>query len=130
MALEISVAKASISKDCTTLTITDTTGSYDAVTNLTGYGVPNEVRSNLYNKLFLTLKKSTGDEPISIDAYDENTKSSWEIIINEDGWYEAYLFGCLVWGSGITYQLGYISYDLATDSYYKSLQDTNLNHAV
>lgn len=132
MALVMKVAKSSITADCTTLTIIDNSGDYSAVApvNLTGYGAPNETRANLYNKIFLTLKKSTGDVVIAIDAYNENTASSWDIVISEDGWYEAYLFGCLVWGSGITYQLNYIAYDVSTDTYYKSLQNSNTNNLV
>lgn len=129
MALELKISKSSITSNCATLTIADTTGNYSA-TNTSGYGAPNEARANLYNKLFVTLKKSTGDVVIAIDAYDENTASSWTVDISEDGWYELYLFGCLAWGSGITYETDYITYDAATDTYYKSLQDSNTNNAV
>lgn len=130
MALTLVVQKKSISSDCGTLTIEDATGSYDVTDNPGGYGAPNETRANLYLKLIVTLKKTTGDETITVDAYDENTVTEWAITITEDGRYESFLFACLAWGSGITYELNYITYDASTDKYYKSLQNSNLNNAV
>ncbi len=130
MALVLVVAKSSISSDCGTLTIVDNTGNYNASTNPTGYGAPNETRANLFLKLWLTLKKTDGDEWITIAAYNENTASSWEITITEDGYYEAYLFGCLAWSSGTTYAINHITYSSSTDIFYKSLQNSNTNHAV
>lgn len=130
MALELKIEKNSITSDCSTLNITDQTGNYDVTTNPGGFGGPNEIRANLYIKLFLTNKKSTGDVAIAIDPYDENTVASWSIPITEDGYYEVFSFACLAWGSGITYQTGYIAYDAATDKFYKSLQDSNTNHLV
>lgn len=130
MALTLVVTKSTISSDCGTLTIIDNTGDYDASSNTGGYGSPNETRANLYLKLFLTLKKSDGDEAISIDAYNENTAASWAITITEDGYYEAYLFGCLAWSSGTTFSLNEVTYSSATDKFYYSLQNSNTNNAV
>lgn len=129
MALVLVVDKSTISADCATLTITDQTGNYDASTNTGGYGAPNETRANLYLKLFVTLKKTTGDEPQTVPAYNENTASEWEITISEDGRYEAVLFGCLVWSAAITYALNEITYDAAQDEFYKSVQAGNINQA-
>lgn len=130
MALELELTKDSISSNCLTLTVSDTTGDYNATTNPTGYGAPNETRANLYLKFFVTLRKSTGRESITVSGYNENTVTSWAVTIAEDGWYELYLFACKAWSSGTTYQLNYIAYDASTDAYYKSIQGTNLNHAV
>lgn len=130
MALKLKIQKDSITSDCKTVAISDATGSYNVTTNPEGYGAPNEARSNLYLKLMVHLRKSTGREIISVAAYNENTVSNWSVTISEDGWYELYLFGCKAWGSGITYQTGYITYDLSTDKFYRSLQNSNINHAV
>lgn len=130
MALILAISKTSISTDGTTLVVTDTTGNYDVTTNPGGYGSPNETRANLYLKLFVSIRKSTGREYLTVPAYNENTATTWTITDTADGWHELYLFGCLAWGSGITYQVGYITYDAGTDAYYKSLQSTNLNNAV
>lgn len=128
--LELQVEKTSISSDCETMVVTDVTGAYNVTTNPGGYGTPNEARANLYLKLIVSLRKSTGRETIDVPAYNENTASTWSITITEDGWYELYLFGCLVWSNAITYATSYITYDVATDKFYKSIQAGNLNHAV
>ncbi len=130
MSLTLKISKTSISTDGTTLVVTDTTGNYDAVLNPGGYGAPNETRANLYLKLFVSLRKSTGREYLTVPAYNENTASTWTITDSNDGWHELYLFGCLAWGSGITYTTGYITYSVATDTFYKSIQSGNINHAV
>jgi hypothetical protein len=130
MALELKIEKDSISSDCTTLTIKDNTGNYNVSTNPHGYGSPNETRANLFIKLFVTLKKTDGDEAQTIDAYDENTEDTWEIDITEDGYYEIFSFACKAWNSGTTYAAGHIVYSSGTDSFYKSLQASNTNHAV
>lgn len=130
MALELVVAKDSITSDCTTVTIVDSTGNYNNPDNLTGYGTPNEERSNLYLKLLVTLKKSTGDERIDVPAYNENTAASWQVTITEGGYYELFLFGCLAWDTGTTFALNYITYDTGQDKFYKSLQAGNTNNVV
>lgn len=130
MALELKIEKGSISSDCKTLTIDDNTGNYDATDNPGGYGAPNEVRANLYHKLFVTLKKTTGDTDVTVAAYNENTASQWTVTITEDGRYELFLFSTLAWASGTTYGLDHIAYDATTDKFYKSIQAANLNNVV
>lgn len=130
MALVIKINKTAISSDCVTVTIADQTGNYDVTTNPSGYGAPNETRANLYIKLFVTLKTSAGDINITVPAYNENTASSWTVTISQDGWYEIFAFACRAWSNATTYSLGHIVYDAGTDKFYKSLQDTNLNHSV
>ena len=129
MALVLVLEKTSITSNCTTIVCTDITGNYSA-TNLTGYGAPNETRANLYLKFLTNLRKSTGREPITITAYNENTVTSWSFAITESGWYEHYLFGCKVWSAVISYAIGEIVYDVATDAFYKSVTAANLNNAV
>lgn len=130
MALILSATKTSITTDCGTIVVTDSTGTYDVTTNPNGYGAPNETRANLYLKVCLSLRKSTGREDITIDDYNDNTASTWSITVTEDGWYEIYFFACKAWSGATTYQLNYVIYDASTDLYYKSLQASNLNNAV
>ena len=120
----------SITSDCVTVVVTDITPNYNAVTAPQGYGSPNEARANLYLKLLVNLRKSTGREVITVPAYNENTAASWSLTTAEDGWYEVYFFACKVWSAVITYALDYIAYDVATDKYYQSIQAGNLNNAV
>lgn len=127
MALQLVVEIDSVTNDgdTRTLNIVDSTGS-----GATGYGGANEARANLYLKLIVNLRKTTGRESIEIDDYNENTADEWAVEITEDGWYEIYLFACKVWSAVITYDLGNIVYHVATDTFYKSLSNGNLNNAV
>lgn len=130
MSLQLAVQYTSITSDCGTVVITDTTGNYNASTNPTGYGAPNDARSILYLQLLVNLRKSTGREVITVPSYNQNTASSWTITITEDGWYEVYLFGCQAWGAGFTYGLNAIAFDVATNKFYQSIQAANHNNAV
>lgn len=130
MALVLKVEKSSISADCGTLTVVDSTGNYNNPDNLGGYGAPNETRANLYLQLLITLKKTDGDEQITVPAVNENTVSTWSITITEDGHYELFLFGTLAWSAAVTYETDYVIYDASSDKFYKSIQDSNLNNAV
>lgn len=125
--LSLVATKTSITADCSTVVITDSTGSVSA----TGYGVGgNQARATLALKVCLSLRKSTGRETIAIDAYNEFTASTWSVTVTEDGWYEIYFFGCLAWSGATTYAQYEIVYDATTDAFYKSAQAANTNHAV
>lgn len=128
MANILKVEKESISADGLTLTIGDNTGNYDVTTNPGGYGAPNDVRSDLYLKLFVTLKKTSGDEQITVSAYNENTADTWTVGITEDGYYEIYLYACKVWSAVITYAANQVVYYASTDKFYYSIAGGNLNN--
>lgn len=128
--LELDVEKTSVSTDCETMVVTDITGEYDNPDNLTGYGAPNEERSNLYLKLIVSLRKSTGREQLDIPEYNPNTATTWTVTLSEDGWYEIFLFGCLAWDSNAEYDEDYVVYHTSTEAWYKSLQSGNTNHLV
>ncbi len=130
MALVLKLSKTSISADCKTLVVTDTTGNYDVTTNPTGYGAPNATRASLYLNLLVNLRANSGRQSVAVPSYNKNTASTWTITLAEDGWYEIYMFGCEIYAGGTTYALGYITYDLSTDTYYKSLQSGNIGHSV
>lgn len=130
MALELDVQKSTITSDCATMSIVDNTGDYDPVDNPTGYGSPNDARADLYLKFIATLKKTDGDEPITVPDYDPNTTNSWSIAIEEDGWYELFLFACKIYNAGTTYLADYVVYDAVTEKFYYSLQNSNTGNAV
>lgn len=130
MALVLKIEKSSISSDCLTIVYSDNTGSYNVTTNPSGYGAPNPARNTLYLKLFLTLKKTVGDEQITVPAYNENTVTQWSLTLSEDGYYEAYMFAALAYAGGTTYALADIVYDAGTDLFYKSLSAGNIGNAV
>ncbi len=134
MALALQLSKTSISSDCATLVFSDTTGNYSASPpiNLTGYGTPNAARADLYMLVLVNLRSNSGTDrqPIIVPAYDFNTASTWTVTLSQDGWYEIYAFSTVIYAGGTTYQLGYMTYDLATNLFYKSIQNNNIGHAV
>lgn len=130
MALQLVISETSISDDCDTLVVSDTTGNYNVTTNPGGYGAPNATRASLYLLVLVNLRLSSGRQAIDVPTYNKNTGSTWTITLAQDGWYEIYAFACQIYAGGTTYALGYITYDLATDAYYKSLQAGNTGHAV
>lgn len=115
------LVKTSITSDCETQVWTDTT-TYNSG------GIP--ARSLLYVKFILSLRTSTGRENITVAAYNENTAATWSVTVSEDGWYEGYLFACKIYSAAISYAINNITYDAATDLFYKSLVNSNLGNAV
>lgn len=124
--LQLILSKSSTSTDCGTVIIIDSTPTGGS----TGYGGSNPARNTLYMNFFATQKLSTENVTLIVPTYNYNTGASWSISITSDGWYEFYAFSCLLYSSGTTFQLNYITYDSGTNAFYKSLQNTNLNHAV
>lgn len=117
MALTLVVAKTAISSDGGTITIEDQTGS-----GATGYGGSNPARSALFLKLYVTLKKSTGDEQITVDSYNEQTVTTWSVAITEDGYYEIYMFAAPAFNGATAYTTAYVVYDSGTDKFYSSVE--------
>lgn len=110
MALVLNLTAGAESSDCTTITLTDSTGTYNASTNPGGYGTPNWDRADTALLLFVTWKGSDGDEAISITAYNEFTVTSWSITIAKDGWYQYALYGCPVYDGATSYVLNNVVY--------------------
>ncbi len=132
MALQQVLSKTSITSDCITLAFSDTTGNYDVSTNPTGYGTPNATRASLYMMVLVNLRSNGGSDrqPIIVPTYNFNTAATWTVTLSQDGWYEIYSFSTVIYAGGTTYQLGYITYDLASNAFYKSIQNNNIGHAV
>ncbi len=130
MGLIIELAKTSISSDCATLVFSDVTPPYNASTAPNGYGTPNPDRSDLYMMILVNLRANSGRQPILVPAYNFNTASTWTVTLSQDGWYEIYAFSTIVYAGGTTYLTGYVTYDISSNKFYKSLQDGNIGHAV
>ncbi len=131
MALVQVLEKTSISSDCITLVISDSTGAYNVSANPGGYGTPNPARASLYMIFFCNLRSATGARtPIDVPAYNYNTVASWAITLSQDGWYELYAFSTIAYDVATTYALGDITFDVGTNSFYKSLQAGNIGNAV
>ncbi len=128
MSFQLALSKTSITADCITLVFSDTTGNYP--TPLTGYGTPNPARNTLYMKVFVNLRQNNGRQPVLVPSYNYNTAASWSVTLSQDGWYEIYAFSTIVYDAGTTYALGYITYDISSNTFYKSIQAGNIGHAV
>ena len=66
----------------------DNPGTYIAVNNTTGYGETTKQRSALALFLLAHVKKTTGNIPVDIKAYNPLTVTEFEASFVEDGWYE------------------------------------------
>lgn len=131
MGLVLQLVKTSISADCNTLVISDSTGVYNVSINPGGYGAPNPARNTLYMILFCNLRDSSGNRtPVTIPSYNYNTVTSWTITLSQDGWYELYAFSTIVWAGGTTYAQGNIVFDVASNSFYVSQVSSNTGNAV
>jgi len=89
------------------MAIDDSTGAYHAVTNLTGYGAPNDERADL-GLILMVEKKGYGNIADAEVTYDNsaNTLASvatWTVAISVDGWYKNTLLGFPKWLIGETY---------------------------
>jgi hypothetical protein len=129
MALAPTVSAGTIA-DCSTLTITDTTGAYNVSTNPGGYGTPNAARADFGILMFVTNKMTTGDVPLTVTNGNAHSVSSWTVTFTVDGWYEYYMALAPIWASGPTFAEGDVCYSVAEELFYVSLQAGNTNHAV
>jgi hypothetical protein len=66
--------------------IEDNTGDYNADTNPEGYGAPNLARNEVVNYVFSYLKKTAGDEALTLAANDPETSNAFTVKIPEDGY--------------------------------------------
>lgn len=94
MALELKIQNTAVTASGDAMTVTDVTGDYDASTNPTGYGAPNEERANLALFLRSFNKLTTGDVELVIDDNDSpNTVTEWSVSLNKDGWDQTTIYG-------------------------------------
>lgn len=115
MALELKIQKTAVTSSGDVMTVSDTTGDYDAVTNPTGYGSPNQARNNM--ALFLTSfnKRTDGNVKLSVDTYDPEVVSEWSVSLNLDGWDETTVHGVLALETTNDLAVGELTYDFSSD---------------
>ena len=76
MALVLVATKTSITSDCTTVVITDSTGVYNNPNNLTGYNSPNQARATLALFVQLSVRESSGRVQLTMPSYNVFTAST------------------------------------------------------
>lgn len=125
MGLELHLTKSSISTEGV-MVITDSTGTYDATDNTTGYGAPNPARADLalllraYNKRYDGLESLT-DTALVIATYDPEVVTQWSLTLNKDGWQLATVYGLKLYSTATSFELNELTYDSATDEIRKIL---------
>lgn len=73
----------------TTTTVSDETGTYDAVSNPGGYGAPNTPRDEVALIILGKYKASAGDTDLTPDAYDPETVTEFVFPdLEHDGYYQ------------------------------------------
>lgn len=105
------VVTGSMSFSSSKVIITNTTGTYDALTNTTGYGTPNPDFDDYAHYGIIRKKNvnSVADEILTLDSYDPLTALSIQATRSVDGWYEGKLLDILIWTAG-TYAAGIVKY--------------------
>lgn len=108
MALSVSVT---MSFGATTVTLTDATGSYDALNNTGGYGSPNAAFSDYAHYAIIRKKNvnEVADSVLVLSSYDPTVATSFSATRSVDGWYEAKKLNIPVWSAG-TYAAEIVKY--------------------
>ena len=127
MPLQLSLDRSVfISQDCKTVTVRDNTGIYDAIDNPTGYGGPNQDRSDLALFLQVESYKDNGelDKNELVLGVDPALDTSWNFEQDVDGYYKFKLIGVPLWSPAIAFNAEELTYLQNTESLYKALQAT------
>jgi hypothetical protein len=122
MALELKIAVSSIAEDGKRITITDTTGTYHATDNLTGYGAPNELRENLNVVLLsdsIAARHRASVSSSENTAQAPGTAKEWDIALSKDCLYEFLIVGAKPPVVSQAYSIDNVVYD--NGALYKSL---------
>ena len=93
MALILALSKGALSETGGTLDLDDATETYNAETNPTGYGSPNDERTDIALQLTAITKRSSEDLSLSVSAYDPETVSRFTLNLQKDGWIQATVYG-------------------------------------
>lgn len=86
----------------TTISFRDRTGTYDALTNPTGYGAPNAAFAD-YAHYIIIRKKAVGDDSDEVlvpQTYDPLSALTFTVTRATDGWYEAIKLNITKWSAG------------------------------
>lgn len=77
------------SQDGSVITISDGTGTYDAISNLGGYGSPNTARTDVALIALGKYKASNGDTALTLDTFNPETVTSFTVSnLTLDGYYQ------------------------------------------
>ena len=101
-----------VSSDCSTITITDGTGTYDAGTNVGGYGTPSPARGarGVLSKIVsFNLDSAVKDTTILI-GFAPLADTSWEQANLVDGLYNIYTLSAPLWDIAAANLIGDIVY--------------------
>lgn len=105
------VPVATMTFAASTLSVVESTGSYDASTNPTGYGSPNAAFSDHAHYAIIRKKNVNGvaDEVLVLSSYDETVATAFTAPRTVDGWYEGKKLNIVKWTSG-TYAADIVKY--------------------
>ena len=96
--------------------IADSTGSYDSVTNIGGYGTPNPTRASKALCCYVALKKTTGDvdvtQNVNNSTIDPTSVGSFvlDVTSTKDGVYESTIIAADIYNSSTGYSAGKVAY--------------------
>jgi hypothetical protein len=86
-------------------------------------------------RVFMSLQKMTVDNvgtavTLTPDDDDPELTASWEWDTQVDGWHKFYYVAIPAYAGGTTYAIYDAVYDTSTDVVYRSIQNTNVGHAL
>jgi hypothetical protein len=130
MALGISLIKDQL-EEVTAYTITDNTGSYDALNNTAGYGAPNPARTDRGNYLLVSKNSYAGVRAyIIVSNNDPLNTLIWTLVSSVDGWHQATLLSFNKWNGSDPFSSSGspdVVYYTPTNKFYKCIDDnTNI----
>lgn len=130
MALEISIIKAQ-GEDVNEFTISDNTGSYDALNNTIGYGTPNPGRTDRANYLLVSKNAVNGARTyLTVSNTDPLNTLVWNLTSEADGWHQATLLSINKWNGSDSFTSSGdpdVVYYTPTNKVYRCIQNnTNI----
>lgn len=110
-------------------TINDDTGTYDAVNNPGGYGLPNELRTDRANYLLVSKNTVSGDRTyLAVTNTDPLNTVIWTLTSSADGWHQATVLSFKKWSNAPSYVVGDAVYYTVNGLYYHCIQaNSNIN---
>lgn len=121
MALILRLTYTSINSDGTQITITDSTGNYDASTNPGGYGTPNPDRSDIALILRAFVKRFDDSDEITDTLLtstpndtDPTVVESWVVSVTAQGWHQMDLYGLNLYSTSTLLNVDEIVWDTGT----------------
>lgn len=117
MALQLKLENTNtINADGNRVYLKDSTGTYDAVTNPTGYGGVNPTRGTLAILVLAAAKTSKGDLLVSLEPYNKLSSDTFNVIVPYDGWYEFSILSLPIYNALLPFTDGTVVYDPLTDT--------------